>query len=130
MEKKDKMKKKTRVEEMKEALAEVKEVLVGRKKPVAIYSVDPDAKAIRELLGITQEGFADLMGVSVYTLRGWEQGRRKPEGAAKVLLRMAGQEPETVARLARPLHVPEVEARGTRLAARKKPIRRRKMISA
>ena len=36
------------------------------------------------------------VGISVGTLRNWEQGRRKPEGPARVLLRVASRHPEAL----------------------------------
>jgi putative transcriptional regulator len=45
-----------------------------------------DIKRIREKYNLTQEKFAALLGISVRTLRNWEQGRRTPEGPAKILL--------------------------------------------
>lgn len=59
-------------------------------------SDDLDVKGIREALRQSQEGFAELLGISVGTLRGWEQGRRSPAGAARVLLMVAARHPETV----------------------------------
>jgi putative transcriptional regulator len=53
-------------------------------------------KAIREALRQTQAGFADLLRVSVGTLRGWEQGRRTPQGPAETLLRIAASNPGAV----------------------------------
>ncbi|HET7508933.1 MAG TPA: hypothetical protein VFJ65_01665, partial [Solirubrobacterales bacterium] len=44
----------------------------------------------------SQPKFAALMGISVGTLRNWEQGRRKPEGSARVLLRVVERHPEVV----------------------------------
>ena len=45
---------------------------------------------------LSQSKFAALMGISVKTLHNWEQGRRKPTGAARVLLRVAARHPEPV----------------------------------
>ncbi|HJT78751.1 MAG TPA: NadS family protein [Gemmataceae bacterium] len=56
-----------------------------------------DVKAIRRRLGKSQAEFARLIGVSVATLRNWEQGRRRPEGPARALLRVAAVNPEVVA---------------------------------
>ena len=59
---------------------------------------DPAGEAVqaRQRLGLSQDTFAALLGVSVGTLRGWEQGRRQPTRAARVLLRVAAQHPEAV----------------------------------
>ena len=54
----------------------------------------PDIKVIRSNLHVTQMEFAHMIGVSVGTLRNWEQGRREPEGPAKVLLTVAKAKPE------------------------------------
>jgi putative transcriptional regulator len=51
---------------------------------------------VRERLGLSQQELADLLGISRRTLENWEQGRREPTGAAKVLLRVAAANPEAV----------------------------------
>ncbi len=56
-----------------------------------------DVKAIREKLDQSQTEFAALIGVSVATLRNWEQGRRRPEGPARALLKVAEHNPMAVA---------------------------------
>jgi putative transcriptional regulator len=55
-----------------------------------------DIRLIRDGFGLTQEQFAALLGISVRTLRNWEQGRRTPEGPARVLLQVAAKHPEAV----------------------------------
>ena len=52
--------------------------------------------ATRRRLGLSQNRFAHLLGISVRTLHHWEQGRRKPSGAARILLRVAARHPEVV----------------------------------
>ncbi|MFQ5478694.1 MAG: helix-turn-helix domain-containing protein [Candidatus Binatia bacterium] len=52
-----------------------------------------DVASLRRFTGLTQELFAKAMGISVHTLRNWEQGRRKPEGPAIGLLRIAARHP-------------------------------------
>jgi DNA-binding transcriptional regulator YiaG len=52
--------------------------------------------ATRSKLRLSQNKFAALLGISVKTLHNWEQGRRKPTGAARVLLRVASRHPEIV----------------------------------
>jgi putative transcriptional regulator len=61
----------------------------------------PDVTLIRAKLGLTQEQFAELCGVSVATLRNWEQGRRRPRGPSRALLSLVDQEPEAALRAIR-----------------------------
>jgi putative transcriptional regulator len=57
-----------------------------------------DIAATRRRLGLSQSEFAAWFGISPGTLRNWEQGRRVPEGPARVLLRVIEREPEAVRR--------------------------------
>ena len=52
-----------------------------------------DIAALRHFVGLTQVEFAKAVGISVGTLRNWEQGRRTPEGPALPLLRIAARHP-------------------------------------
>lgn len=54
---------------------------------------DPDPAVIRARLRQTQEGIAELLGVSVKTYRNWEQGQRTPRGPARRLLEVASRHP-------------------------------------
>ena len=56
--------------------------------------------AARAGTGLSQERFARLLGVSKRTLQEWEQGRKRPSGAARVLLRIAARQPEVLMRYA------------------------------
>src|SRR5690606_13760128 len=56
----------------------------------------PDVACIREKTGLSQSRFAALLGVSVRTLQGWEQGRRAPSGAARTLLLVADRNPHAL----------------------------------
>jgi putative transcriptional regulator len=56
----------------------------------------PDVAALRARFHLSQAKFAALLGISTATLRNWEQGRREPEGPARVLLRVAARHPEAV----------------------------------
>jgi putative transcriptional regulator len=56
----------------------------------------PDVKQIREGYELSQSEFAALLGVSIKTLQNWEQGRRTPQGAARVLLQVAARHPRSV----------------------------------
>ncbi|BCS32387.1 transcriptional regulator [Luteitalea sp. TBR-22] len=69
----------------------------GTLKPARTTVFRPaDIKAVRAKLGTSQPEFAVMIGVSVATLRNWEQGRRIPEGPALALLRVAAKHPDIV----------------------------------
>lgn len=57
---------------------------------------DVDVKKIREDLGLTQADFAAEFGLSLYTLRNWEQGKRKPDPASRAYLKVIAYAPEMV----------------------------------
>lgn len=64
-----------------------------------VFDFNPeDVRAVRQRFGKSQAEFALLIGVSVATLRNWEQGRRVPEGPARALLRIAAVDPNAVIR--------------------------------
>jgi putative transcriptional regulator len=84
-------------EELKESIKQGGIILKGKRKPGREFSFEnPDPKQIRERLGLSQNKFARLLGISTSTLQNWEQGRRKPEGPAKVLLNVAAKYPDAV----------------------------------
>jgi putative transcriptional regulator len=56
----------------------------------------PNVVALRARFQLSQAKFAALLGISTATLRNWEQGRRVPEGPARVLLRVAARHPDAV----------------------------------
>ena len=55
-----------------------------------------DIVSLRSFVGMTQTQFAGALGISVHTLRNWEQGRRAPEGPALALLRIAARHPRVL----------------------------------
>jgi DNA-binding transcriptional regulator YiaG/uncharacterized DUF497 family protein len=55
-----------------------------------------DIASLRRFVQLTQEQFAQALGISVHTLRNWEQGRRTPEGPALALLRIAAKHPRII----------------------------------
>jgi DNA-binding transcriptional regulator YiaG len=55
-----------------------------------------DIAALRRFVRLTQEQFARALGISVHTLRNWEQGRRTPDGPALALLRIAAKHPRII----------------------------------
>jgi putative transcriptional regulator len=60
------------------------------------FETGDDVAALRRFVGLTQIQFARAMGISVHTLRNWEQGRRQPEGPAVALLRIAARHPRII----------------------------------
>ncbi len=57
-----------------------------------------DVKAIRRRLGLSQRRFAERFGFKLDAIQNWEQGRRRPDGAARAFLRVIEREPEAVER--------------------------------
>ncbi|MFN2195085.1 MAG: helix-turn-helix domain-containing protein [Anaerolineales bacterium] len=55
-----------------------------------------DVVALRRFIRLTQVQFARALGISVHTLRNWEQGRRMPDGPALALLRIAAKHPRII----------------------------------
>jgi putative transcriptional regulator len=72
-------------------LQSIREMKAGQGK--VIYSAAIEA---RRKTGLSQSQFAALLGVSVRTLQGWEQGRKQPSGAARTLLAIARKNPRAV----------------------------------
>ncbi len=69
----------------------------GQLKPGRVTELQAeDVRAIRSKLAKSQEEFALMIGVSVATLQNWEQGRRRPEGPARALLRVAAKNPQAI----------------------------------
>jgi putative transcriptional regulator len=57
-----------------------------------------NVKKIRTRLGLSQESFAATYGFAVSAVRDWEQGRRRPERSARILLKIVEKEPEAITR--------------------------------
>ena len=69
----------------------------GEMKASRVFNLKPvDVRAIRSKLGVSQAEFASMIGVSLSTLQNWEQGRRRPEGPAQALLKVAAANPQAV----------------------------------
>lgn len=87
-------------EAFQELLASVRQVgriRRGESRASRVVTFDPtDVQAVRAKLGASQAEFALMIGVSVATLRNWEQGRRTPDGPALALLRVAARNPKAV----------------------------------
>ena len=107
---------------LNELIAAKEKLLRGNATPARVWDVRPDGKggftrsaldpksfrraqkaswdksiaATREKMGLSQSRFARLLGISVRTLHHWEQGSRRPSGAAQVLIRVAARHPEAL----------------------------------
>ncbi len=84
---------------IKQGLTEAVGHAKGKQAGVREYRpYDVNVAELRKRLGLTQEQFAARFGFSVATLRHWERGDRKPQGAALVLLNLIDREPKAVMR--------------------------------
>lgn len=72
-------------------LESVRQMKAGKTQVIASPAVEA-----RERTGLSQSQFAALLGVSVRTLQGWEQGRKQPSGAARTLLTIARTKPKAL----------------------------------
>ena len=87
-------------DELLASTKEAKEILAEKTAPSRTFYIDePNAKEIRSKFDLTQDEFANLLNISVATLRNWEQGRRRPEGPARVLLNIANTYPQALINL-------------------------------
>ena len=79
-----------------ESMREGAQILRGERRPSRrfVVAIKDDVHFVRQTFHASQDTFAKFMGVSVSTLRNWEQGRRRPTGAARVLLTIALRQPE------------------------------------
>jgi putative transcriptional regulator len=79
----------------KDLLESVKQMRRGQAARVTKVKLTEAAEA-RASIGMSQEEFAELLGVSARTLQDWEQGRREPTGAARMLLKVAAKHPRVL----------------------------------
>ena len=74
-----------------EILQSIRDLKAGKGHIVLSPAIEARSKT-----GLSQSQFAALLGVSVRTLQGWEQGRKQPSGAARTLLAIARSNPKAV----------------------------------
>lgn len=78
---------------LEDAIAHAK----GKNSSVIVHEPEPiDVKAIRKKAGMSQQRFCATFGISLGTLRHWEQGLRSPRGPARVLLKVVDHDPNAV----------------------------------
>ncbi len=88
-------------ERIKEGLEDAIAYMEGDPSRVIVHRIEVpliDVRAVRKKLGMSQDVFARQFRVSASTIRNWEQGRRRPDGPARVLLQVIDKEPEAVKR--------------------------------
>lgn len=84
-------------DELMQSIKQGGAILRGEIEPSREFDIEnPDVRAIRKQYGLSQTKFAELLGISAATLRNWEQGRRRPEGPARILLSVAAKHPEAI----------------------------------
>ena len=84
-------------QELMESVKQGAAIKKGTMQPSRTFEFpETEVRLLREQFGLSQNKFAHLVGISVGTLRNWEQGRRKPEGPARVLLKIASLHPEAL----------------------------------
>lgn len=69
---------------------------IQRRKSARAWAAKSEAAKVRHSLDLTQEDFAKLLGIGLSTLRSWEQQKREPSGAAKMLIKIAVKHPEVL----------------------------------
>lgn len=82
--------------ELSAALADVK---AGNYARTTQATISPIAET-RHKAGLSQRLFAERLGISVNTLKSWEQGKRQPSGSALALIKLITKKPELIAELA------------------------------
>lgn len=109
-------------QELLESVREGGAILRGQAVPSRSFEAPPpDVRQIRDSYELSQSEFAALLGISVATLRNWEQGRRTPEGPAKVLLRVAARHPRAVWDVVRPQESRNTKSRNSRTRKKTAP---------
>ena len=91
----------------------------GRARVIDVEQLN--VSAIRDKVGLSQDDFANAFGVSVGTLRNWEQGRNRPDGPARALLTVIDRDPGAVLKALRIAPTARKSARsssGARVTAR------------
>ncbi|WP_312239777.1 NadS family protein [Pantoea sp.] len=84
-------------ERLTTSMGQMNEIIEGSQAPSRVTEIAPSQiKQLRDKTGLSQSGFAQLISVSVGTLKGWEQGRRTPTGPAQALLRAIERDPVNV----------------------------------
>jgi putative transcriptional regulator len=94
------MKRKNVTEEVLDAMREAAEIAEGKAKPAAVHQfplpLDVDVRAVRAETGLSRTEFARRFALDPRALQDWEQGRRRPDRAARAYLTVIARHPEAV----------------------------------
>lgn len=83
--------------ELLSGVKEMKEIRTGKRMPAKITKLKKnEVTEVRQKLRLTQTQFATAFGISVATLRNWEQGHRNPTGPAVTLIKVAQKHPKAI----------------------------------
>lgn len=84
-------------DKLKKSIEEAILIEKGELVPSRVFKIEPlNIAKIRHEINKTQEEFANMLNISISTLRNWEQGRRRPDGAALTLLRIVKANPKYI----------------------------------
>jgi putative transcriptional regulator len=94
------MKRKNVANELVEAMREAAEIAEGKAQPAAVHQfplpLDVDVRAVRAVTGLSRTEFARRFALDPRALQDWEQGRRRPDRAARAYLTVIAHRPEAV----------------------------------
>ncbi len=94
------MKRKNIASELVEAMREVTAIAEGKMQPAAVHAVpllpEVDVRAVRATTGLSRAEFAKKFALDLRALQDWEQGRRRPDRAARAYLTVIARRPEAV----------------------------------
>ena len=86
-------------EEISAGLVDAIKHATGQQSPVVVHKPETiNVTTIRAKTGMSQQRFCATFGISLGTLRQWEQGLRSPRGPARVLLKVVDNDPKAVIR--------------------------------
>ena len=94
------MKRRNVGDELVESMREAAGIAAGRAKPAAVHEfplqLEVDVRAVRAATGLSRAEFARRYALDPRALQDWEQGRRRPDRAARAYLTVIAHRPEAV----------------------------------
>ncbi len=84
------------LERLEDALDYAKGTREGHRTHRVAVLQDIDVRAVRQHLHMSQQEFAENVGFSIHSIRNWEQGKRHPQGPARILLTVIARNPQAV----------------------------------